>query len=171
MLAPLQAERDAAIINAEWTYASKHTLHTVKECIEARPSCGVWRRRHADDDESNADDTLLGWAVVRCDLSIGMLKIDDSLRRRGVASLVVRRLTHEILDKCLASDAALGAAEASSICQKYVDDGPTILAYTDLANTAGNALFDKLGFERADGESAEHHWGRWTSDETKVTES
>jgi len=63
---------DAATINGHWEHASSHSLDTVLECVQHRPSIGIHRPVEGAAGTSGVWE-LIAWAVVRADWSIGMV--------------------------------------------------------------------------------------------------
>ena len=98
-----------------------------------------------------------------------MLHIDPSLRRRGVGSLVVRHLANEILSLPPTDSAALAAKRDKDV-RELLEEGPDIVAYTDLENTAGNKLFEHLGFKAHASNEERCHWGRYVLQNHKIEE-
>lgn len=108
---------DGELINSCWAYRSETSLSRVREIVSSgRPGClGV----------ETDDGRLVGWMVCYEDGALGMLHVEDSMRRRGYA-------------RALLAHAQVALQACGAPCFAYIVD----------TNAPSRALFNSLGWER-----------------------
>jgi GNAT superfamily N-acetyltransferase len=135
-------EEDAEEVNRHWTYASARSLAIVLEAIKSRPSACIRSYEDIHNQHSNGNQsqenirhrTLLSWAVVRSDYSIGMLYTKEAYRGKGLASAVLTHLT-------------------TTISQIATDDGKCPVVphvYIDPDNSTSQHIHSRLGYTKKD---------------------
>lgn len=131
-------DRDAAIVDNAWKYRTQHTVDMVREAIRSRPSIGV----------RDSEGKLAAWAVLRADLSWGLLSTREDVRRMGLGKAVM--YSAFAAQEAWAGGGALAAAAKSLV--PFAD--ATALArltapyvHIKTGNAASEGLFEALDFE------------------------
>ena len=73
------SENDAVTVNDAWKYKTANSITMVKEAIDLRPSVGI----------KDSMGNLAAWAVLRADLSWGLLATREDVRRKGLGKAVM----------------------------------------------------------------------------------
>ena len=129
-------ELDAVTVNDAWKYKTANSITMVKEAIALRPSVGV----------KDSMGNLAAWAVLRADLSWGLLATREDVRRKGLGKAVM------IAAFSRQEEWARGGQLAASAGSKYPNASELALltspyVHIKTGNEGSEGLFAALDFE------------------------
>jgi GNAT superfamily N-acetyltransferase len=137
---------DAATVNGAWKYRTAHSEAMVREAIATRPSVGI-----VEDLGGGAESAALAaWAVLRSDLSWGLLGVRDDLRRRGLGRACMLKAFAEQAAWTQSGRLSGGAAATTEGGQERAARLAALTApyvHIKIGNEQSEGLFASLDFE------------------------
>ncbi|XP_017854354.1 uncharacterized protein LOC108607818 [Drosophila busckii] len=111
------AIEDAETVNALWPHRTEGSVNFVKRLITHHLSVGAY----------DANGRMVSWCLREPIGRVGMLQVQESQKRLGLGSLMVRYISKKIMEQ-----------------------GEEVLAAVVLENVASSKMFEKLGFKQID---------------------
>jgi len=126
------------IVAASWEYATPASSYLIQRRLALSLSVAACTK---------AESAVVGWILTRVDGSIGYLRVDESMRGKGIGQALVSAAVTEMMRARTAAD----EATSSSVTHCYIS----------LSNGASQRLHERVGFEREGSEDGTvFHWVR-----------